>query len=64
MRSRRCGRNGDGDESVKGLRGFQAQEAERSGTLVIEAKNVSFGYGDRLVIEGCQRRSFEATRWA
>ena len=29
---------------------IQAQEAERSGTVVIEAKGVSFQYGDRLVI--------------
>ena len=35
----------------QGIARIQAQEAERSGTLVIEAKNVSFGYGDRLVIQ-------------
>jgi ATP-binding cassette subfamily F protein uup len=29
---------------------IQAQEAERSGTLVIETKNVSFGYEDQMVI--------------
>ena len=28
----------------QGIARIQAQEAERSGTLVIEAKNVSFGY--------------------
>jgi len=30
---------------------IQAQEAERSGTLVIDAKNVGFGYGEKLVIQ-------------
>jgi ABC transport system ATP-binding/permease protein len=35
----------------QGVARIQAQEAERSGTLVIEAKNLSFGYGDRQVIE-------------
>ena len=30
----------------QGVARIQSQEAERSGTLVIEAKNVSFGYGD------------------
>ena len=34
----------------QGIARIQTQEAERSGTLVIEAKNVSFGYEDRLVI--------------
>ena len=34
----------------QGTARIQAQEAERSGTLVIEAKGVSFGYDDRLVI--------------
>ena len=34
----------------QGTARMQAQEAERSGTLVIEAKGVSFGYGDRPVI--------------
>jgi ABC transport system ATP-binding/permease protein len=29
---------------------LQVQEAERSGTLVVEAKGVSFGHGDRTVI--------------
>ncbi len=29
---------------------MEIQEAERSGRLVIEAKNVSFGYGDRPII--------------
>jgi ABC transport system ATP-binding/permease protein len=36
----------------QGVARIQAQEAERSGTLVIEAKNVSFGYGDRQVVGG------------
>ena len=36
----------------QGVARIQAQEAERSGTLVIEAKNVSFGYGDRRVVAG------------
>jgi ABC transport system ATP-binding/permease protein len=36
----------------QGVARIQAQDAERSGTLVIEAKDVSFGYGDRLVVEG------------
>ena len=35
----------------QGVARIQAQEAERSGTLVIEARNVSFGYGDRLVVQ-------------
>ena len=34
----------------QGIARIQAQEAERSGALVIEAKSVSFGYQDRLVI--------------
>ena len=34
----------------QGTARVQVQEAERSGTLVIEAKGVSFGYGDRPVI--------------
>ncbi|MES2123867.1 MAG: ATP-binding cassette domain-containing protein [Gemmatimonadota bacterium] len=29
---------------------LQAQEAERSGRLVVEAKDVSFGYGDRTIV--------------
>jgi ABC transport system ATP-binding/permease protein len=36
----------------QGVARIQAQEAERSGTLVIEAKNVSFGYGERRVVGG------------
>jgi ATP-binding cassette subfamily F protein uup len=35
----------------QGVARIQAQEAERSGTLVIEAKDVSFGYGDRRVVQ-------------
>jgi len=35
----------------QGTARIQAQEADRSGTLVIEAKGVSFSYGDRLVIQ-------------
>jgi ABC transport system ATP-binding/permease protein len=35
----------------QGVARIQAQDAERSGTLVIEAKNVSFGYLDRLVVQ-------------
>jgi ATP-binding cassette subfamily F protein uup len=35
----------------QGIARIQSQEAERSGTLVIEAKNVCFGYGERLVIQ-------------
>jgi ABC transport system ATP-binding/permease protein len=34
----------------QGIARLQSQEAERSGTLVIEAKTVSFGYGERLVV--------------
>ena len=34
----------------QGTARMQAQEAERSGTLVIEAEGVGFGYGDRTVI--------------
>ena len=34
----------------QGVARIQTQEAERSGTLVIEAKNVSFTYGDHPVI--------------
>jgi ATP-binding cassette subfamily F protein uup len=33
----------------QGTARMQAQEAERSGTLVIEARGVGFGYGDRTV---------------
>ena len=36
----------------QGVARIQAQDAERSGTLVIEAKDASFGYGDRLVVQG------------
>ena len=36
---------------------IQAQEAERSGTLVIDAKGVGFGYGGDLVIRDLQRQS-------
>jgi ABC transport system ATP-binding/permease protein len=35
----------------QGVARIQTQEAERSGTLVIDAKDVNFGYGDRLVIQ-------------
>jgi ATP-binding cassette subfamily F protein uup len=35
----------------QGVARIQAQEAERSGTLVIEAKDVSFGYSDHRVIQ-------------
>jgi len=35
----------------QGTARIQAQEADRSGTLVIEAKGVSFGYAGRLVIQ-------------
>ena len=38
------------EAAAAGDRANAAQEAERSGTLVIEAKGVSFGYGDRTVI--------------
>jgi len=34
----------------QGTARMQAQEGERSGTLVIEAEDVEFGYGDRSVI--------------
>ena len=34
----------------QGTARMQEQEAERSGTLVIEAKGVCFGYGDRTVL--------------
>src|SRR5262245_41505602 len=34
----------------QGTARMQVQEAERSGNLVIEAKGVSFGYGDRPVV--------------
>jgi ABC transport system ATP-binding/permease protein len=34
----------------QGTAHMQAQEAERSGTLVIEAEDVEFGYGDRSII--------------
>jgi ATP-binding cassette subfamily F protein uup len=34
----------------QGTARMQVQEAERSGTLVIEAKGVRFGYGDRVVL--------------
>ncbi len=34
----------------QGTARMQVQEAERSGTLVIEAKGVRFGYGDRAVL--------------
>ena len=51
MRSRRCERHGDERRERQGIARIQAQEAERSGTLVIEAKNVSFGYGERPVVQ-------------
>ena len=35
----------------QGVARIQAQEAERSGTLVIEARSVSFGYGDHRVVQ-------------
>jgi ABC transport system ATP-binding/permease protein len=35
----------------QGIARVQAQEAERSGTLVIEGKDVSFGYDDHLVVQ-------------
>ncbi|MFH1571263.1 MAG: ATP-binding cassette domain-containing protein [Gemmatimonadota bacterium] len=31
---------------------FQVQEAERSGRLVVEARDLTFGYGDRPVVRG------------
>ncbi len=31
---------------------LQAQESERSGALVVDAKNVDFSYGDRTIIRG------------
>ena len=34
----------------QGGRAMQAQEGERSGTLVIEAEGVEFGYGDRSIV--------------
>ena len=34
----------------QGTARIQASEAERSGTMVIEAKGVGFGYGERPVI--------------
>ena len=49
-RSRRCARHAGKRRERQGTARIQAQEAERSGTLVIEAKGVSFGYGDRPVI--------------
>ena len=41
---------------------MQTQEAERSGNLVIEAKNVSFGYGDRLVISSLSTAIFRGDK--
>jgi len=35
-----------------GTANIQVQEAERTGKLVVEAKGVSFGYGDKPVISG------------
>ena len=35
----------------QGIARMQAQEAERSGTLVIAANDVSFGYDERLIIQ-------------
>jgi ABC transport system ATP-binding/permease protein len=34
----------------QGIARIQSQEAERSGTLVIEAKNLSFGYGEESLV--------------
>ena len=50
-RSRRCARSAPAARERQGTARIQAQEAERSGTLVIEAKGVSFGYGERPVIQ-------------
>ena len=37
---------------VQGVARIEVQQAEASGRLVIEAKGVSFAYGERLVIQG------------
>lgn len=36
----------------QGTAKMQVQESERSGTLVVKAEGVGFGYGDRTVIQG------------
>ena len=36
----------------QGTAQIQVQEADRSGALVIEARNVSFQYGDRMILSG------------
>ncbi len=46
----------------QGVARIQAQEAERSGALVIEAKNVSFGYGDRQVIQNLSTTIFRGDK--
>jgi ABC transport system ATP-binding/permease protein len=46
----------------QGVARIQAQEAERSGALVIEAKNVSFGYGDRQVIQNLSTTVFRGDK--
>ena len=46
---RRCARPAQRRRERQGTARMQVQEAERSGTLVIEAKGVGFGYGDRAV---------------
>jgi ATP-binding cassette subfamily F protein uup len=46
----------------QGIARIQTQEAERSGTLVIEAKNVSFGFGDRLVIPSLSTTIFRGDK--
>ena len=46
----------------QGIARIAAQEAERSGTLVIEAKDMSFGYGDHRLSRTCRQRSCGATR--
>jgi ATP-binding cassette subfamily F protein uup len=46
----------------QGVARIQAQEAERSGNLVIEAKELSFGYGNELVIKNLSTMIFRGDK--
>ena len=46
----------------QGIARIQSQEAERSGTLVIETKHVSFGYESRLVLQSFSTTIFRGDK--
>ncbi len=46
----------------QGVARIQAQEAERSGTLVIEAKDVTFGYGDHKIVQNLSTTIFRGDK--